>query len=240
MNIRGRGILIAILVLALAGGPMVYAGQSHLANAFEALYYYSLRVDDRFPGLDPLATAEDELEKEIATGVRGKEALIMLAILHHSQERWEKAEQLYRQALEDRPDSASIRVFLGDLYRAQSRIDEAVEMYQEALELESMGRAHFSLGMIALENEDHESAAESFRHASDDNEEFFAARVGLGRALYYQDKLGEAAETLEGVLLQDSRLPDAHEYLALIYEEQGKYEQAEHAEQRAAELRNME
>lgn len=231
-------LIIAGLLLILLASAALAQG-SALLNAYESLYYYSLRIDDRFPTISPLSTTVQELEKEIRSGLRPDEARLVLGMVYQTTGDWEKAIENYQKASAALPENGSIHVMLGDVFRHQRRWEEAEAAYNQALDLEPFARAYKGLGLIRMEREEFADARAFFRAALDIAEEFLAARIGLGRALYYLDEDTEAIETLEIALGQDSRSITTNHYLSLLYERQGEAEKAAHAKQRAEELRDQ-
>ncbi|MBU0968466.1 MAG: tetratricopeptide repeat protein [Proteobacteria bacterium] len=59
-----------------------------------------------------------------------------LGLLYRDQERYQEAEQCYRQALEHDPDDPSLHLNLGAVYEAGGELDKAVSCFRRALELQ--------------------------------------------------------------------------------------------------------
>ncbi len=237
MHQRHRLLLIALLLVGVLTS-VVFAQGSALLNAYESLYYYSLRLDDRFPTISPLSTTVQELEKEIQSGLRPDEARVVLGMVYQVTGAWEQAIEFYQQAAANLPNNGSIAILIGDIHRHQGRWSDAEASYREALDVDSFARAYNGLGQISLSRSDYSAASEYFSSALDTAEEYLAARIGLGQALFYLGEDETAIETLEIAIGQDSRSIEANHYLALLYERQGETEKAAHAAQRAEELRN--
>jgi len=83
-----------------------------------------------------LDVAESELQAVLRTSPGEYRALNLLGIVRAQQHHPEAAEQLFKQAIEQKPDFASAHVDLGLLYAQSNRQGDAVPEFQEALRLD--------------------------------------------------------------------------------------------------------
>lgn len=230
--------IIAIVLISLATTVFVSAAADEifLDNGFLALYYHVIRLEERFPQIEPVETSVHEFERAVELGSSPGEAYLMLGIIHQTIGQFEQALDYFEKSLESEPENGWILVMIGDLQRRLGNSSQAQETYELALEYGGYARAHYGLGELLLSKGLYAEAAKAYSAAFEEAPEFFRARVGLGKSLYFDGELAEAVEALEYVQLHSPRFADVHYYLGLAYDAQGFTEKAEHSFERARQL----
>lgn len=241
---RKRTVLTLIVLAVVSGAVLAQtsAPVDYLQNGFQALFYHAVRIEESFPRINPLGLAIEELVKAARVQSQAGEANLLLGLIYSHLQRPGTALGYYLEFAQLHPEAVWVQALIGDLYLEMGRLTEAERSYRLALEGslegESWARAHFGLGTVALERSQYAEAKESFSRALEEAQDFFAARLGLGQALYHLGEYEEAIEVLELAQLQAPRSLTMLEYLGLSYEAAGRGEQAAHTFARLEELRS--
>jgi len=104
---------------------------------------------------------------------------------------------------------------LGNEYYSQNNLDKAEEQYREAIKINpSCGPAHYSLGVISLEEKDYQNAITYFYNAIKNDCSNVKAYIGLGKAYRAQGNSEEAEKSFSKALELD---PGNSEVEALLY-----------------------
>ncbi len=240
---KRRTILALVMLAVVSGVVLAQTGTSvdYLQNGFQALFYHAVRVEESFPRINPLGLAIEELTKAARVHTQAGEANLLLGLIYSHLQRPGTALGYYLEFSQLHPEEAWVHALIGDLYLEMGRLSEAEKSYRKALEAapdgETWARAYFGVGSVALERQQYQEAKEAFELALQDAQDFFAARLGLGKSLYYLGEYEAAVEVLELAQLQAPRSLSMLEYLGLSYEAVGRAEQAAHAFSRLDELR---
>jgi len=146
------------------------------------------------------------------------------------------AEQYLQVLTRWQPESALNYGYLGDILVLEGRDEEAIQAYQDALALdEYLPWIHNNLGVLLLEGDQPDLAAEHFQQAIDLSPQNVTAYVNLGSAYYAQEdweaaaaaygnaldldfSLQDTKATWAGLILSESRLVEARlvwEYVLL-------------------------
>ncbi|HHT42028.1 MAG TPA: tetratricopeptide repeat protein [Firmicutes bacterium] len=241
---KKRTMLVLVLIVMVSSAVWVQANATSdsLANGFQALYYYAVRLDETFPQVNPLGIAIEEFVKAARYKDQADEANLMMGFIYYHLERPGTALGYFLEFAQAHPEEAWVQAIIGDLYAEMGRLAEAQQSYERAAasgsEEESFARAYYGLGNIALERGRYEEAKEAFAKALEDAGDFFDARLGLGQAHYHLGEYEEAIEELELAQLYAPRSVSVLQYLGMSYEAAGRTEQAEHAYSRIEELGN--
>ncbi len=83
-----------------------------------------------------LDVAENELQTVLRADPKEYRALNLLGVVRAQQHREKEAEQLFKQAIAQKPDFASAHVDLGLLYSQMNRNDDALPEFQKTLEID--------------------------------------------------------------------------------------------------------
>lgn len=138
-----------------------------------------------------------------------------------------KAEALYRELIELRPDDADIRARFGDTLARQSKLQPAKEHYRAALEVSPQhAAAHYGLGNMLNFEGDYDGAARHYRTAIETRPEHIPTLVNLGSILAFQGKSGEAASLFRKALEVDPKAFGPNRQLGQLLFQQGKYREA--------------
>jgi tetratricopeptide (TPR) repeat protein len=125
-----RAGLLACTALALGSSISAQTASSESANLS------LIRDAAQSIAAGNLQRAETELQAVLRTNASEYRALNLLGIIRAQERRETEAEQLFKQAIEQKPDFASAHVDLGLLYVQMNRADDAVAQLQEALRLD--------------------------------------------------------------------------------------------------------
>lgn len=235
--------LVLTMILVILGGTFVQANVSSefLNNGFAALYYHAVRLEEAFPRVNPIGMAITEFEKAASDGETVGEATLMMGLVYQYLDRPGTALGYFLEFAEHHPEQVWIHSFIGDMYADLGRVAEAEQSYRRAVteadDEEVFTQAYVGLGNTALEQGEYAEAKEAFEKALDHAGDFFDARLGLGKALYYLEEYEEAIAILEVAQLQAPRSIAMFYYLGLSYEAAGLDDKAEHAFLRMDELR---
>lgn len=137
------------------------------------------------------------------------------------------------------PTVAAYRDVLGLVYLDLGRPAIAIEHLERAIEIDpKYADAHFHLGTALAESQRWEDAVQSYRTAlalpTLSVPDF--ANQNLGLALYHLKRYREAEESLRFALSLDPKLQAAYYHLGLVYNAQGRREEARAAFRQAVKL----
>jgi tetratricopeptide (TPR) repeat protein len=108
---------------------------------------------------------------------------------------------------------------LGELYAQYGRTDEALEQYFKAYQLtHRKGEIMIKIADSFVKKGDTDRAIRELRNVVKDQPKFTPARVRLGVLLYNSNKVLDAVETWEGVLLRDPENPEAKRLIRMAQE----------------------
>jgi tetratricopeptide (TPR) repeat protein len=117
------------------------------------------------------------------------------------------------------------------------RYREAEIAFRDALKADpESAQAHYLLGLARSRRGDDAGAAESFERALEIDPELPGARLSLGIARYELDDFAGAERALRRSLAADAGDADAHHFLGLALQKQGKVDDALHHFESAARL----
>ena len=141
---------------------------------------------------------------------------------------------LYREMLEEAPDSAPLRFNIGLAYEGIGDPAGARKAYLRATDVDpTLAEAWLNLGAMAEREGDHARALQNYRaglrHAENDPQ-LFAATIGVLRKLGRHD---EAIREARSAIKTNGNNVDAYNNLGLVYLDQGKLELAQFIYQRA-------
>lgn len=160
-----------------------------------------------------------------------------MALMLVSQGRFEEAEAICRQEVEEDPDNAQAHNTLGVVFRKTNRLEAAVASCRHATLLEpTCVSAHINLG-VALRNMGRLQQAEAaYRRAIELDPSHSVAHSSLGVALNKQGRHEEAESCYLRALELDTRYTPAWLNLAIALQQRGALEEAQAAYRCALEL----
>ncbi len=131
-------------------------------------------------------------------------------------------------ALEQNPDDAHARLYLGNLYGGLGRLDEAVEEWRKAVELKpSLSVAQRNLGLYAWKEEnDLRNAADYYRKAIAARPEDQTLYYDLAQILISDGQRPQAIALLESMPQPEERRTDIIEVLAQAYVDEERFSDA--------------
>lgn len=241
---RSRVTVIALVLMITISAVLVQAqgGSWFLSNGYQALFYHAIRIEDSFPGMNPVSIAIAEFEKAVRDGSGGAEANLMMGMIYQYMNRPGTALGYYVEFVKDQPEEIWVYSLIGDLYAEMGHLDDAQRNYEKALVLQDadadvFAQAYLGIGNTALERKDYEKAREAFELALESAGDYFEARLALGKTLYFLEDYEEAITILERGKVPGSLSIPFQQYLGLSYEAAGRTDQAKHAFERVEELK---
>jgi tetratricopeptide (TPR) repeat protein len=152
---------------------------------------------------------------------------LTIALQYQREGRFEDAEQVYRQVLEQQPDSIDGLNLLGALVYQQGRFQEAVSCFEQVLTLQPDNPdAYNSLG-VALKGQGRAAEAVSYyRQALSLRSSHPEVYNNLGNALRELGQVEEAIVAYQQALKLKLNYPEAHNNLGALLKNQGKFEEA--------------
>ena len=170
------------------------------------------------PGAVFVQEVPEQARKEFERGI---------SLLQKPEQRKEGLKSL-QNAIEIFPVYFEALESLGTEYVKEQEYDPAIPVLTKAIEVN--GRAYQSIYALSLAQyhlKQLPQALESMRRAISLNQKSAAANLWLGMLLRYSKKLDEAETYLKQAdLLAESKLPDAHWQLALLYNDLKRYKEA--------------
>jgi predicted O-linked N-acetylglucosamine transferase (SPINDLY family) len=140
----------------------------------------------------------------------------------------ERAEEMYRRILAERPEDADVLQLLGVLSLQRGKRDEAREMLRRALTIDpSAPDCHYHLGVLLADEGNHAAACASFEEAARLQPDFDQPYSRLGLSLQALGKWKEAIEAHRRAIFL--RTDSVDEYLQLAHALRGSGDLAEAA-----------
>ncbi|HWN10272.1 MAG TPA: tetratricopeptide repeat protein [Pyrinomonadaceae bacterium] len=170
------------------------------------------------PGVVFVQEVPDQARKEYERGI----------VLLQKSEQQKEGVQSLKKAIELFPTYFEALEMLGTEYVKQLDFDAAIPVLTKAIEIN--GRAHHSLSSLSVAQYNLKqlpAAVESMKRAITHNQKSASANLWLGMLLRQADKLDEAETYLKQAdKLAESKLPDVHWQLALLFNQVKKYKEA--------------
>jgi len=152
---------------------------------------------------------------------------LKLAMLHASEENWEKAKAELEEGYRANPDSADMIQALVEFYVRRNQLDKALSICSKRLENSPQEIfTHNLLGKIYYAKQDYPQAEKAFQKALDINPEWQEPYNNLAAIYLKQNKTGEAIRKLEKALAANPSNPSAYMTLGALYEEKKESEKA--------------
>lgn len=160
------------------------------------------------PSRDPRAReAVEVMEAVLAENRRSPEAWINLGSLLEELEDRQRAEEVYRDALERFPTYQPLYFNLATLLARNDRLKEAEGVYRDALEVVASAEIRGRLGEILELQEEVEAAEEAYRQALEMDQDLAETHNNLGFLLERQGRLQDAVASYRQALEADPTLP---------------------------------
>lgn len=150
---------------------------------------------------------------------------------------YNKAIQAHTDAIKHGEKTPKYYLARGTLLRELQRYEEALNDFKKAIELDpSSGAAYKDLGLVSLAKNDHQQAAKLFDQAIERDNKSATAFTFRAIALRNMGRLDEAEKDLKVALGITPQDPGIINHLGLVWYIGKRYESAEQAFTRAAEL----
>ncbi len=259
--IRGKsvvlGIILAVFILAVAGGGEIFAARKYLAcwSNTETLYRHMLTFAPRAASLhfnlgyalhsqNRLDEAVQEYRRTIELDPNDGPAHQNLAMILDEQGLLDEAVKEYRIALKYSPNPANAHSNLASTLNKQGHTQQAIYHLEQALKINPHhGPSHFNLGMILLNQGDYQNAIIHLSECIKSSPDFSPAYFNLGVLLNQQNKTKEAVPYFRNAVSLESENPVYLRALAAALLNQrpllpGDIQQALNYAKKAAELTN--
>lgn len=165
-----------------------------------------------------------------ATAPNSAQAQQLEAEAFESQGNWEKATAQYQEILKQNPQAPGVHYRLGRIFlsKNQSEPENAKKEFEQELKVDpSNASAEFMLGETARQAGQWDDAIAHFSRASQLDEGFLEAYLGLGMSLNSAQKFSEAVAPLEKYVKLEPADPAGHYQLATAYARSGRKQDAE-------------
>lgn len=171
----------------------------------------SLRLAVEHHRAGRLGEAEKLYEQVLERDPRHAEALHLLGLLHSERGSHERALELGRRSIVEKPDRAAFHRSLGETLRRAGRLDEAIASYDAALARAPGEPRYFHERAILLEETGRlEDAVAGYRSALEVEPENAATWADLAGALRRLARDDEAEPAIENALARNPDQPDLH------------------------------
>jgi tetratricopeptide (TPR) repeat protein len=156
-----------------------------------------------------------------AGALRGQEAvapLLQHAREYEAQQRYDAAEEQYKQALEISPDNPEILKRLGILYQTEVKLQDSLAVFEKVLALQPQyPQTNFFMGVSYFALNDYESAITAFDKELATPHPHPKCRYYLALALESQGRIDEAIKQLDQLVRENPKEADALYELARIH-----------------------
>ena len=171
--------------------------------------------------------ARQEVQDVIKRWPQNAEARFLLGRIEEALERWELAEQDYREAMRIDPKFFDAYDSLAKVYLRQNRTADAFAALKQAeTEIGLTAAISNATGEAYLHGKDFARAADAFRAAIETNAAYNEARFNLANSLRDQGKLEEARQQYEATKALAASLPGLAEALGHLYLKLGQTDKA--------------
>ncbi len=142
----------------------------------------------------------------------------------------EKAIKSYQAAKKVNPRNPDPVYNLGVLYMEKQEYQKAIEEFRMSINIDEHDSAAYSnLGIVLMKQKRFDEAIASFQSALSLDPADVGAAANLGAALIAKGDYPAALLVLKSGLERDQNFPPLHLYLGIVFEETGKYVDAEKA-----------
>lgn len=236
------GVLL-VVTIALASCAIIAStinevqSEAHMQDALLGIFYYSMRYDSIFPGLDPLGIATTELASAIEVNPNNLEAKMLLGLVQQNQGQYHEALQIYQDMIAlSGPDNAWMHVLIGNVELKLERWEQARSSYSLALDTAELAGAYMGLGYLAAREADSVLAREHYQQAVELSPNSVFARVSLAILdLEFADN-ESALNHLQVARSLNVNNAKVHFYLGIAYTQLGQLEEAAFSFERATAL----
>jgi tetratricopeptide (TPR) repeat protein len=150
-----------------------------------------------------------------------------LGNVYYEQKKYDKAIEVYKQAISINPNLVQVYNGLGNVYYEQKKYEEAIEVYKQAIAINpNLVQAFNGLGNVYYEQKKYEEAIEVYKQAIGINPNLVQVYNGLGNVYFEQKKYEEAIEVFNQALVVDSKYALVYYHRGINYENLKNYSEA--------------
>ena len=164
---------------------------------------------------------------------------LRMAMDFHRKGELDQAEDIYRQILSQRPDTADVVHMLGIVKQQRGENEQAVELFRRAIAINpKSAEYYYNLGnsLLRLDGRDAETDA-AFERAVELLPSFAPAWNNLGHMRMVTHRPRAAAEAYSNAIRHEPALAESHSGLAMAYKSLGRVDHAIAEFRRAIELK---
>ncbi len=155
------------------------------------------------------------------------DALLLLARIQTTQNRYELAASTYLQLLAQDAKNTDVLIKLGGLYLDLGEVAPANAMFDQAVRIDPSNLlGHYFLGRIELQHENYEQAIAEFRECLEIEPDFFYASLHLANAYELKEDSAAAIAIYDQVLLQQPTDQRVRNRLANLLHLNGQFDRA--------------
>jgi len=165
------------------------------------------------------------------------EVAINLGLIYSAKKEYQKAIDIYKEALLKDPESAKLHYNLGLAFLKSDQIDAAMSSYLLAIKFNpEYEQAWYNVARIHSKNKKYEDAISAYRKALSIKPGYRSAQLNLAVALTRLGKLDQAESVYRQVLSDSPRYFSAWLNLGLVLIDQKRYNEAEDVFYQASQL----
>jgi arylsulfatase A-like enzyme/Tfp pilus assembly protein PilF len=173
----------------------------------------------------PEALSHLEEVLELDPGV--PQAKLLLATCYEETGRREEAKQQLDEVLRADPNDVQALLSMANLLSKDGRGEEVIAIGKKALTVDPRNaQAHILIGQVYMDRNDHQRALPHLQEAVEIQPKLTRNRMNLAACLLGLGRLGDSESILLDILAQHPKYPLAHFHLGLLYDAQGRPQEA--------------
>ena len=176
---------------------------------------------------DKYAQAAELLEKSLKEEPNIPQALLLLATSYVELGKREEAKVRLDLILKDNPESVQALISLANILLAEQKNEDVIALCRWAISLDDRNnQAHTLIGEVYMGEEKYSAALPYLEKAVEIQPKLSRSRLTMAACLVGAKQYDRAEVALRQVIRESSKFPLAHYNLGLLYEEQGRLEEA--------------
>jgi len=176
---------------------------------------------------DNYAQAVELLEKSLKEDPNIPQALLLLATSYVELGKREEAKVRLDLILKDNPESVQALISLANILLAEQKNEDVIALCRRAISLDDRNnQAHTLIGEVYMGEEKYSAALPYLEKAVEIQPKLSRSRLTMAACLVGAKQYDRAEVALRQVIRESSKFPLAHYNLGLLYEEQGRLEEA--------------
>lgn len=176
---------------------------------------------------DQYAESAALLEGVLRDDPDNPQARLLLSANYIELKRPDEAKTLLNSLLQEDPENIRALVTLAGILQDEGKSDEVIRICRSALDVDQRNtRALELMGRAYMDMHNFQEAMPWLQKAVDVQPKLTQNRLNLAACLVGLKRYDEATRTLTGLLAEHPKFPLAHYHLGLLYEEQGKIQEA--------------